>query len=184
LATNEPDIHQQLIEKCREGDTKSQYRLYKLYSKAMYNIAIRLLANRMDAEDVLQEAFVAAFRKIGDFRGESGFGAWLKRIVINHCINFLKSKKACFVDLDSQHQDFPDGNGENDDDRFEPEIIHEMIKSLPDGSRIVLNLFLLEDYKHREIAQLLGISESTSKSQYQRAKMLLQEKLMMYEKQL
>jgi len=184
LAKNETDIHQQLIENCREGDSKSQYRLYKLYSKAMFNIAIRLLANRMDAEDVLQEAFVAAFRKIGDFRGESGFGAWLKRIVINHCISFLKSKKTCFVDFDSQYQDLPDESSEDEDGRFEPETIHEMIKSLPDGSRIVLNLFLLEDYKHREIAQMLGISESTSKSQYQRAKMLLQEKLMMYEKQL
>ncbi len=181
MAKNEPDIHQQLIEKCREGDTKSQYRLYKLYSKAMYNVAIRLLANRMDAEDVLQEAFVAAYRKIGDFRGDSGFGFWLKKIVINHCINFLKSKKVCFVDLDEHHHQIPDWNGEDGDVRFEPETIHECIKSLPDGSRVVLNLFLLEDFKHREIAQMLGISESTSKSQYQRAKMLLHEKLVKYE---
>lgn len=183
MANHDPDIHQNLIRKCREGDSRSQYRLYKMYSKAMFNIAIRLLANRMDAEDILQEAFVSAFRKIGDFRGDSAFGAWLKRIVINHCISFLKSKKQLFDDFSENYENLPDENPENDNCRFEPEFLHEMIKSLPDGSRIVLNLFLLEDYKHREIAQMLGISESTSKSQYQRALMLLKEKLVVYEKQ-
>jgi RNA polymerase sigma-70 factor (ECF subfamily) len=102
LGKHDLDIHRELIEKCRTGDVRSQYRLYKLYSKAMYNIAIRLLANRMDAEDVLQEAFVAAFRKLSDFREDSTFGAWLKRIVINHCINFMKAKKQIFDDLDNQ----------------------------------------------------------------------------------
>jgi len=150
----------------------------------MYNISIRLLANRMDAEDVLQEAFVSAFRKIDDFRGDSGFGAWLKRIVINHCISFLKSKRQLFFDFSEVYENLPDDIDEVDNLRFEPETVHEFIKSLPDGSRIVLNLFLLEDYKHREIAQLLNISESTSKSQYQRAKKLLKEKLVQYEKQL
>lgn len=177
LAKHNPDIHQQLIEQCRKGDSRSQYRLYKLYAKAMYNIAMRMLANKMDAEDVIQEAFVAAFRKIGDYRGESSFGSWLKRIVINHCINFLKRKKEFFQSLD-EHPEIARETVEDEREYdFSPEQIQGAIKTLPQGARLVLNLFLLEGYKHRQIAGMLNISESTSKSQYQRAKVLLKEKL-------
>jgi len=183
LRKHDLDIHRALIEKCRAGDARSQYRLYKLYSKAMYNIATRLLANRMDAEDVLQEAFVAAFKKLDSFREDSSFGAWLKRIVINHCINFMKAQKHIFDDLDNQSIAVADGAWTDVHADHDLEAIHEAIKLLPDGARAVFNLFLLEGYRHQEIAQLLNISESTSKSQYQRAKFLLKEKLVQHEKQ-
>lgn len=176
------DIHQQLIEKCRKGDRQAQYKLYRHYSKAMYNTAVRMLANKMDAEDVLQEAFVAAFRKLDDFRGESTFGAWLKRIVINHCINFLKMKKLVYEDIDNHTSTALDGGLNWTDHAYNLEEIHQTIKTLPSGARAVFNLFLLEGYKHQEIAAMLNISESTSKSQYQRAKVLLQEKLVPYGK--
>jgi RNA polymerase sigma-70 factor (ECF subfamily) len=176
------DIHQQLIEKCRRGDSRAQYSLYRQYSKAMYNTAIRLLVNKMDAEDVLQEAFVAAFRKLDDFRGESTFGAWLKCIVINHCINFLKMKKLVFEDIQNHTSAMADGGLNWAEHAFNLEEIHETIKTLPGGARAVFNLFLLEGYKHQEIAAMLNISESTSKSQYQRAKLLMKEKLCGYEK--
>ncbi len=177
MAKQELDIHRKLIEQCRKGDSRAQYRLYRLYSKAMYNIAIRLLANRMDAEDVLQEAFVAAFSKIGDFRGTSTFGAWLRRIVINHCINFLKARRQFLEDLEAHHATVAADGWEITDHRPDPEAIHAAVKSLPEGARTVFSLFLLEGYAHREIAGMLGISESTSKTQYQRAKALLKEKL-------
>jgi len=148
----------------------------------MYNIAIRLLANKMDAEDVLQEAFVAAFGKLDKFREESTFGAWLKRIVINHCINFLKSKKQIFDDLNNQSVTIADVDQADLHAEHDLEAVHEAIKTLPDGARAVFNLFLLEGYKHLEIATMLNISESTSKSQYQRAKLLLKEKLVINEK--
>jgi len=149
----------------------------------MYNIAVRLLANRMDAEDVLQEAFVAAFRRLDSFREESTFGAWLKRIVINHCINFMKTKKQIFDELDTQAVFIADDSRVDIYAGHDFEAIHEAIKTLPDGARAVFNLFLLEGYKHHEIAQMLNVSESTSKSQYQRAKVLLKEKLVYNEKQ-
>lgn len=177
------DIHRALIEKCCQGDARSQYRLYKLYSKAMYNIAVRLLANRMDAEDVLQEAFVAAFKRLDSFREESTFGAWLKRIVINHCINFMNARKQIFDDLDTQSFLMADDSRMDLHASHDFEAIHDAIKTLPDGARAVFNLFLLEGYKHQEIAQMLNVSESTSKSQYQRAKVLLKEKLVYHEKQ-
>jgi len=148
----------------------------------MYNIAMRMLGNKMDAEDVIQDAFVTAFRKIGDYRGEASFGAWLRRIVVNHCINFLQRNKSFFESLDSQTGQFQEEDNEEEAYGFPPEMIHGAVKNLPEGSRVVLNLFLFEGYKHREIAAMLNISESTSKSQYQRAKMLLKEKLMDHEK--
>jgi len=177
-----PDIHTKLIEQCRQGESRAQYRLYKMFSKAMYNIAMRMLANKMDAEDAIQEAFVTAFRKIGDYRGDASFGSWLRRIVVNQCINFLQRNKSFFDSLDTQIEQAQ--VEENDDEAygFSPEMIHEAVKMLPEGSRVVLNLFLFEGYKHREISAMLNISESTSKSQYQRAKTLLKEKLMNYEK--
>ncbi len=182
MGKREPDIHRAIIEKCRKGDARSQYRLYKLYSKAMYNIAVRLLANRMDAEDVLQEAFVSAFKRLDSFREESTFGAWLKRIVINHCINFMKAKRQIFDDLDTKSVLIADDSRMDLHAGHDFEEIHEAIKTLPDGARAVFNLFLLEGYRHHEIAQMLNVSESTSKSQYQRAKVLLKEKLVHHEK--
>jgi len=177
-----PDIHTKLIEQCRQGESRSQYRLYKMYSKAMYNLAMRMLGNKMDAEDVIQDAFVTAFRKIGDYRGEASFGAWLRRIVVNHCINFLQRNKSFFESLESQTEPIQSEDNNDEVYGFSPEIIHGAVKMLPKGSRVVLNLFLFEGYKHREIATMLNISESTSKSQYQRAKTLLKEKLMNHEK--
>ncbi|MDO9580252.1 MAG: sigma-70 family RNA polymerase sigma factor [Bacteroidales bacterium] len=86
-------IHAPLIEECRKGNSKAQFRLYNQYSKAMYNLAYRILNNREDAEDILQEAFVECFKNLGSFRFESTFGAWLKKILVNKCINQLKKKK-------------------------------------------------------------------------------------------
>ncbi len=170
------EIHRELIERCRENDNRAQYRLYKMYSKAMYNICIRMVRNKIDAEDILQEAFVKAFSNLRSFRSDSPFGPWLKRIVINSCIDFLKKRKLIFADDKIEIAD------ETDDEKMDidPAIIHEAIKALPDGARVVFNLFILEDYKHKEIADMLSISESTTKSQYQRARALLQDKLKAY----
>ena len=161
------NIHAPLIEECRKGSTTAQFRLYNQYSKAMYNLAYRMMNNREDAEDILQEAFLECFRNIGSFRFESTFGAWLKSILINRCINQLRKKKVELVLSES----LPPVMAEE-----EPEPVYDTVKifngieQLPDGYRIVLTLYLLEGYDHTEIAQILGITESTSKSQYSRAK--------------
>ena len=160
-------IHAPLIEECRKGNSKAQFRLYNQYSKAMYNLAYRILNNREDAEDILQEAFVECFRNIDSFRFESTFGAWLKRIMVNKYINHIKRKK---IDLILSETLPAVINEEYEEVKYDTGKIFKGIELLPDGYRIILTLYLLEGYDHGEISQILGISESTSKSQYSRAK--------------
>jgi RNA polymerase sigma factor (sigma-70 family) len=156
-----------LIDRCKKGNSKAQFRLYNLYSKAMYNLAYRMTNNREDAEDIVQEAFIDCFRNIESFRFESTFGAWLKSIVVNKCINHLRKKKVNLV----FRENIPDYQAEvNDDENYNIDKIFKSIEKLPDGYRVILTLYLLEGYDHKEISQILGISESTSKSQYSRAK--------------
>jgi RNA polymerase sigma-70 factor (ECF subfamily) len=160
-------IHAPLIEECRKGDRKAQFRLYNQYSKAMYNLAYRILNNREDAEDIVQEAFVECFRNLSSFRFESTFGAWLKKILVNKSINQIKKKK---IDL-TLSDNLPNiGYEEEDEVVYDTGKIFKGIEKLPDGYRIILTLYLLEGYDHSEISQILDISESTSKSQYSRAK--------------
>lgn len=163
-------IHAPLIEECRKGNSKAQFRLYNQYSKAMYNLAYRMMNNREDAEDMLQEAFIDCFRNIGSFRFESTFGAWLKKIIINKCVNQLKKRKIDLVICEDLH---PVVYEEEPEATYDTGKIFKGIEMLPDGYRIILTLYLLEGYDHSEISQILGISESTSKSQYSRAKVKL-----------
>ena len=168
-------IHAPLIEECRKGNSKAQFRLYNLYSKAMYNLACRILNNREDAEDILQETFIECFRNLSSFRFESTFGAWLKKILINKCINQLKKKK---IDL-TLCETLPEKAYEEENEPvFDTQKIFKGIEILPQGYRIILTLYLLEGYDHSEISQILGISESTSKSQYSRAKEKLRNMLL------
>lgn len=160
-------IHAPLIEECRTGNSKAQYRLYNQYSKAMFNLAFRILNNREDAEDILQETFVDCFRSLSSFRFESTFGAWLKKILINKCINHIKRKKIDLMLCENLPADIYE---EEADEGYDTTKIFRGIEKLPDGYRIILTLYLLEGYDHSEISQILGITESTSKSQYSRAK--------------
>jgi RNA polymerase sigma-70 factor (ECF subfamily) len=161
------NIHASLIEECRRGSSKAQFRLYNQYSKAMYNLAYRMMNNREDAEDLLQEAFLDCFRNIKSFRFESTFGAWLKSILVNKCINQLRKKKIELVLQETVPVEIVE---EEQETIYNTDKIFKGIEQLPDGYRIILTLYLLEGYDHTEIAQILGISESTSKSQYSRAK--------------
>lgn len=167
-------IHAPLIEECRKGNERARFRLYNQYSKAMFNLAYRMLNNREDAEDILQETFIDCFRNIASFRFESTFGAWLKRILVNKCINHLRKKKIDFT----LYETLPDTSYEEEEETvYETGKIIKGIELLPDGYRVILTLYLLEGYDHAEISQILGISESTSKSQYSRAKGKLRSQL-------
>lgn len=172
------DIHRDLIEQCKNGSRKAQFELYKLYSKAMLNISYRMLRNKQEAEDVLQEAFVEVFRRLDTFRFESTFGAWLKRIVVNRSINAINRKKEQLTFI----EDMPGFNVTDDREEYdENEIkmnvqqVMKAMEQLPEGGRIVFSLYLLEGYDHEEISQILNISESTSKTQYMRAKIKIKE---------
>lgn len=162
-------IHQDLIAQSLKGNNKARYQLYQLYSKAMFNVCYRLMNNREDAEDMLQEAFVHAFTKLESFRNESGFGTWLKTITVHTCINALNKRKLDLKLTDDMHR-YETAEEEPEEALYTKENILEAMNQLPEGGRIVFSLYLLEGYDHGEIAQILSITESTSKSQYMRAK--------------
>ena len=165
------DIHRDHVEKAMKGHSSAQKQLYQLYSRVMFNICCRMMNNQADAEDMLQEAFAEAFRRLETFRFESTFGAWVKRITINKCINELKRRR-----IQLEYTDHTPGIEPRDDtdEPPEPSLSAERIRHamalLPDGYRVVFSLYLLEGYDHEEIASILNISESTSKSQLMRAK--------------
>ncbi len=167
-------VHAEIIERCRQGDREAHYQLYKLYSKSMYNIGFRIVNNEMEAQDVLQEAFISAFRNLDHYRGEASFGSWLKKIVVNNAINVLKARKTEHLP-DDEHFDVQEEVATEAEFPFSIEQVGKAMERLPDGYRSVLSLYLLEGYDHTEIAGILGISESTSKSQFNRSKKKLRE---------
>ncbi len=182
------NIHQDIIDRCKKGEQKAQFQLYKLYYKAMYNTSYRIVNDRMEAEDIMQEAFLKAFDKIETYSGRVSFGAWLKRIVINHSLDELKKKKLDFESVDSydrpgevrgEEPEEEEKEGQDDENQITAQIgqIRETINELPEGYRIVLSLYLLEGYDHEEIAEILNLSSSTSRSQYTRAKQKLKAEL-------
>ena len=152
------------------GSRAAQFELYKLYAKAMYNVALRILNYEEEAEDVLQEAFLDAFTRIVDFRQETTFGLWLKQIVINKSINYLRKRKFEFVSTDEVSEVPDEVSADEYEVRLQADEIRNAIKELPDGYRVVLSLYLLEGYDHEEIAHILKISENTSRTQFMRAK--------------
>ncbi|TLU97969.1 RNA polymerase sigma factor [Dyadobacter luticola] len=179
-----PDRHVELVERCKLGERKAQYELYKHYSKAMFNICMRILNHMGEAEDALQEAFVDAFTNLHQFRQQSTFGAWLKQIVVNKAINHMRSRKVKFVEIEEFEETLERSDRNEDsfgldesDTTLEVERVRNTVQKLPDGYRVVLSLYLFEGYDHEEIGEVLGISETTSRTQYMRAKRKLAEML-------
>ena len=177
------NLHQDLLDGCKTGDQKAQFQIYKLYYKAMYNTSLRIVNNSMEAEDIMQESFLSAFEKIDTYSGTVSFGAWLKKIVINRSLDALSRRKAIFEDIEA-HTGIRDEGSDDVSRQEEIDIkvdeIKEAINNLPDGYRIILSLYLLEGYDHDEIAEILGISSSTSRSQLSRAKQKLISELKNY----
>ena len=167
------NIHQEIIDQCREGSQKAQFQLYKLYYRPMFSICMRIINNATEAEDVMQEAFLNAFTKLDTYKGEVSFGAWLKRIVINLSLDFLKKRKVNFDEINEKTNQLPDYQMEIKEVNMT--VIKDAIQKLPDGYRVVLSLFLIEGYDHEEISEILGISNSNSRTQYLRAKNKLRE---------
>lgn len=169
------NIHADLIQQCKAGDRAAHYKLYRLYAKAMFNVSYRITGSEEDAEDVLQEAFISAFHNLDSYRGDSAFGAWLKRIVVNKAINILKKRKHELLP-DNEYWDVEEPESSPVyREEFTVERVKNAIEKLPDGYRSVISLYLVEGYDHQEIGEILGISESTSKSQLNRAKNKLKE---------
>lgn len=173
------DVHRDLVLGCCRGERQAQFALYQHYAKGMYNVCLRMLRNPHDAEDVMQVAFVDIFGKIETFKFDSSIGAWIKRIVVNRCIDHLKKKRLLTDSLETSNpKELSAGYQESSPDpAYTVDGIKSAMQDLSDGYRVVLNLYLFEGYDHEEISTILGISTSTSKSQYHRAKKRLKELL-------
>ena len=175
LDTGYQNIHRDLIESSLHGDEGAMSRLYTLYNKAMFNSCLRITNNRDDAEDVLQEAFVSAFGNLNSYRGDSSFGAWLKRIVVNKAINHVNKRRLDFAEFKQGEHEVIETDYDTSEKKFKVDKIKKAMDQLPNGYRIVFSLYLLEGYDHKEISEILNISTSTSKSQFNRAKKKVRE---------
>jgi len=177
---NTIDIHIDLVKACKRNDRKAQFRLYELYSKAMFNTSLRIVKDRQIAEDIMQESFLSAYTAITDFREEVPFGVWLKRIVINKSLDHLRKNRPIFEELKEEILPVDEQEDRNESQIDNEKLIHSIktaLLELPDGYRIILSLSLFEGYDHEEIGRILNITTSTSRSQLTRAKRKLKEKL-------
>ncbi|WP_167614813.1 RNA polymerase sigma factor [Maribellus sediminis] len=169
------NIHQDIIDRCSEGDEKAQFQMYKLYYKAMYSVSLRIVNDAMEAEDVMQEAFLSAFKKMNTYKGEVSFGAWLKKIVVNRSLDYLKKRKVQLEEIDERTTQIEDYQMPTHE--INAEVLKAAIQNLSDGYRVVLSLYLIEGYDHEEISQILNISNSASRTQLLRAKNKLRDML-------
>ena len=176
MATTYFHIHNDLAVKAGKGDNTAQFELYGLYYKAMFSTANGIVKDHMLAEELMQNGFMTAFTKMDKWHQKSSFGAWLKRVVINECLDYLAKKKLDTVSMEEMQIADP-----KEEEIVEPdytvEEIKNALKELPQGYRTILSLYLFEGYDHEEISEILSISSSTSRSQYLRAKKKLIERI-------
>jgi len=168
------NIHQDLIDDCKRGNRDAQFRLYKIYYKSMYNTSLRIVASAVEAEDIMQEAFLSAFSKIDSYEGKVSFGAWLKKIVVNRSLDYLKKRRVKFEEIDERLAD-EEASPMMEIREVDMEKLKKAVMLLPEGYRVVLSLYLLEGYDHDEIAQILDISAVASRTQLLRAKRKLRD---------
>ena len=166
-----------LVAKCKNNDRKAQMQLYEQYCQGMFCVAMRFLKNENDAEDVLQDAFIKAFQKIGQYKGEVAFGAWLKKIVVNRCLDFLKGKQAHMVALDENYLHMTQDEDWTVDDGISIAEVTTAMEGLPEKYLLVLQLYLIEGYDHKEISEILGITNTTCRTRLLRGKGQLKELL-------
>lgn len=168
---------QLLIEQCKKGHEKSQLQLYDMYCEAMFIIACRYLKDDEEAKDAMQESFLKAFLKLDSFQATISFGSWLKKIVINQCIDTLKRKKIETISIENIPLEIVDDDDWHFSSNITKQQIINAIKTLPDKYSLILKLYLIEGYDHREISEILDIAIKTSRTQLRRGKLLLQETL-------
>lgn len=165
---------QEILKGCLKNDRQSQELLYRKYARQMYHICLSYSGDKDEAKDILQEAFLKVFRNLDKFRDEGSMEGWIRRIVSNTSIDYYRSKRRTEFSLPIEEAwDLSASEGNEAEIKLGAEEVFGMIKQLPEGARVIFNLYAVEGYSHKEIADKLEISESTSKSQYQRARSLL-----------
>ena len=168
-----------LIKGCISGDRRMQELLYKKFSPKMYAICLRYAGNTDDAQDLLQEGFIKVFKNLEKFRNEGSFEGWMRRVFVNTSIEHFRRKVNLNSITENEEKGIEDSTWNVLDSLAEKDII-ELIQDLSPGYRTVFNLYVVEGYSHKEIGDMLGISEGTSKSQLARAKMILQKKVNLF----
>ena len=166
----------ELIEGCRQNNRSAQKALYEQMAGKMLSISCRYVKDRMEAEDILVTSFMKVFDRIGQFKGEGSFEGWVRRIVVNEALSYLRKNKSMYVETDLEAAD-KKVDMDTITSGLEAEDLLKLVAELPTGYRMVFNLYAIDGYSHKEIADQLGISESTSKSQLSRARNYLQAKL-------
>lgn len=170
-------LHQPIIDLCKEHNKKAQMQLYNLYCKAMFLVSLRYVKDRFIAEDVMQDAFIKAFKNIKTYKNEVPFGAWLKRIVINQSIDYLKKNRLEFVAINEEVLSIEEDTDWKVENTISVSDIVAKLKQLKEKYRLVVSLYLIEGYDHQEIATILNISENTSRTHLLRGRKLLKEAL-------
>ncbi|MFD2570114.1 RNA polymerase sigma factor [Spirosoma soli] len=175
-------MSQQLVEQCQRGNAFAQKRLFDQYANRLFRVSLRYVRNELEAEEVLMNGFLKAFRGIVDFtyRDDNGLEAWLRRIVVNEALQHLRANRSLPLFQAEETADVQPDPAPLPDAGLDVERIYGLIRELPTGYRTVFNLYVIEGYTHREIAEQLHISENTSKSQLSKARALLQERLIQY----
>lgn len=166
-----------LVERCKANDRKAQLKLYKQYCDGMFHVAMGFLKNSDDAEDIVQESFIKAFQKIEQYRGEVTFGAWLKKIVINRSLDFLKTKKERHVELNEGYMKVVEDEDWSVPNETTVIEVKSKMEELPEKYKHVVRLFLVEGYDHSEISQILNLTESACRTRLLRGKGFLKELL-------
>lgn len=173
-------ILQELIEKCKQQSPKAQEALYKQYSGVLFGICLKYSPNRAEAEDNLQDAFITIFKRIEQYQGKGSFEGWIKRITVNTALQKYRKKKVFDI---SNEQQIEDAEVEVKQNNIPLDFLLRIIQELPDRYRLVFNLYVLDGYSHKEIAEMLGISDGTSKSNLARSRMILKKKVEAYKKE-
>jgi RNA polymerase sigma-70 factor (ECF subfamily) len=170
-----------LIRGCLQNNAAMQKMLYDKYAAKLFGIALRYAHSQEDAKDILQDGFVKVFKNLSKYKGTGSFEGWMRRIMVNTAIEHHRKKNHTY-EIQESHEESITDRDLTALDKLAAEEILNMIKALPNGYKTVFNLFAIEGFSHKEIADMLNISEGTSKSQYARAKALLQEKIRNHEK--
>ncbi|HYG17228.1 MAG TPA: sigma-70 family RNA polymerase sigma factor [Bacteroidia bacterium] len=167
---------EEIVSGCLKGDPKYQQVLYNQYAKKMYGVCLRYAQDKEAARDILQEGFIKVFQNLQAFKGQGSFEGWVRRIMVNHALEGLRklSNRVQHVDVEDVHEALHETVNYS---RYDMNYLLDKIQQLAPGYRAVFNLYIIEGYQHNEIAEMLGISENTSKSQLSRARKLLQESL-------
>lgn len=176
LSTTKSNLVQELIKNCRKGKSKAQKELYERYASKMLGVTLRYIKDVSEAEEVMIKGFMVVFSKIGQYSGEGSFEGWIRRIMVNESLMYLRKNRSMYLEVDIDEANYSVDYQTCDQNLLADDLL-ALINSLPMGYRTIFNLYAIEGYAHKDIADMLNISENTSKSQLSRARVLLQKKL-------